>query len=116
MQVLDTPAALPAEVPDQGFPCRSCGTPLRYSMVDLGSSPPCQNVVRPDQLGEGETYYPLHAFVCHTCSLVQIDAVVPPEGQAIIISRMATSRICDDIEGQVVQGRHVRTKTDWNLY
>ena len=79
MQVLDTPAALPPEVPDQGFPCRSCGTPLRYSMVDLGSSPPCQNVVRPDQLGEGETYYPLHAFVCHECSLVQIDAVVPPE-------------------------------------
>ena len=48
-------------------------------MVDLGSSPPCQNVVRPDQLGEGETYYPLHAFVCHECSLVQIDEVVPPE-------------------------------------
>ncbi len=74
-----TPAALPAEVPDQGFPCRSCGAPLRFSVVDLGLSPPCQNVVRPDQLGEGETFYPLHAFVCHECALVQIDAVVPPE-------------------------------------
>ena len=73
------PRALPAEVPGQGFPCRACGTPLRFSVVDLGLSPPCQNVVRPDQLGQGETFYPLHAFVCHECSLVQIDAVVPPE-------------------------------------
>ena len=79
MQVLAPPAALPAEVPDQGFPCRSCGTPLRYSVVDLGSSPPCQNVVRPEDVARGETHYPLHAFVCHACSLVQIDEVVPPE-------------------------------------
>jgi len=79
MQVLDTPRALPAEVPDQGFACRSCGTPLRYSVVDLGSSPPCQNVVRPEEMTKGESYYPLHAFVCHECSLVQIDEVVPPE-------------------------------------
>ncbi|MEM0962877.1 MAG: class I SAM-dependent methyltransferase [Bacteroidota bacterium] len=83
MQVLDSPrtlaATLPDDAPDQGFACRSCGTPLRYSVVDLGSSPPCQNVVRPDQLAKGETHYPLHAFVCHECSLVQIDEVVPPE-------------------------------------
>ena len=73
------PRTLPAEVPDQGFPCRSCGADLRYSVVDLGSSPPCQNVVRPEEMTSGETYYPLHAFVCHECSLVQIDEVVPPE-------------------------------------
>ncbi|WP_420457004.1 methyltransferase domain-containing protein [Rubrivirga sp.] len=87
MPILDVPSprldgaprALPADVPDQGFPCRACGTPLRFSVVDLGLSPPCQNVVRPGQLGEGEAFYPLHAFVCHECSLVQIDAVVPPE-------------------------------------
>ena len=65
--------------PDAGFACRSCGTPLRHSVVDLGTSPPCQNVVRPEDLTVGETFYPLHAFVCHVCSLVQIDAVVPPE-------------------------------------
>ena len=79
MQILDAPRTLPAEVPDQGFPCRACGTPLRFSVVDLGSSPPCQNVVRPEEMTTGETYYPLHAFVCHECSLVQIDEVVPPE-------------------------------------
>ena len=76
---LPTPAALPAEHPEAGFPCRSCGTPLRYSVVDLGPQPPCQNVVRPEDLGRGEAHYPLHAFVCHACSLVQIDEVVPPE-------------------------------------
>ena len=78
MQIVDS-RPLPLEVPDQGFPCRSCGTPLRFSMVDLGSSPPCQNVVQPSDLGRGEVFYPLHAFVCHECSLVQIDEVVPPE-------------------------------------
>ena len=76
MQVLPQPAV--ASV-DAGFDCRSCETPLRHSFVDLGSSPPCQNVVRPEDLGRGETFYPLHAFVCHVCSLVQIDEVVPPE-------------------------------------
>ena len=76
---LTTPSVLPAERSEAGFPCRSCGTPLRYSFVDLGPQPPCQNVVRPDQLGEGEEHFPLHAFVCHDCSLVQIDEVVPPE-------------------------------------
>ena len=79
MQVLKDASALPIEAPDQGFPCRSCGAPLRFSVVDLGTSPPCQNVVRPGELGAGETFYPLHAFVCHECSLVQIDEVVPPE-------------------------------------
>ena len=59
--------------------CRSCGTPLRHTFVDLGTSPLCQSVVRAEDLGRGETHYPLHAFVCHGCSLVQIDEVVPPE-------------------------------------
>lgn len=83
------------ELPEAGFPCRSCGTSLRYSFVDLGTQPPCQNVVSPDRLGEGETFYPLHAFVCHACSLVQIDEVVPPEdifeGEYAYFSSYSTS-------------------------
>ena len=77
----DARTARDAPPPDvaAGFPCRSCGTPLRYTFVDLGTSPPCQTVVRPDELGSGERHYPLHAFVCHACALVQIDEVVPPE-------------------------------------
>ncbi|MEM6286689.1 MAG: class I SAM-dependent methyltransferase [Bacteroidota bacterium] len=72
-------ALLPPEAPEAGFACRACGTRLRYTVVDLGVQPPCQNVVRPSELTRGETFYPLHAFVCHACSLVQIDEVVPPE-------------------------------------
>jgi SAM-dependent methyltransferase len=71
--------ALPPVVHVPGLACRSCGTPLRHSVVDLGLSPPCQNVVRPADLSSGEAFYPLHAFVCEACSLVQIDAVVPPD-------------------------------------
>ena len=62
-----------------GLTCRSCGAPLRHSVVDLGLSPPCQTVVRPDQLAAGEAFYPLHAFVCAACSLVQIDHTVLPD-------------------------------------
>ena len=71
--------ALPAVAPVPGPGCRFCGTPLRYTFADLGSSPPCQNVVRPEDLHRGEVFYPLHAFVCEACFLVQLDEVVPPE-------------------------------------
>ena len=64
---------------EAGFSCRACGTPLHHTFVDLGTSPPCQNVVLPEDMGKGERFYPLHAFVCHVCSLVQIDEVVPPD-------------------------------------
>ena len=47
--------------------------------MDLGTSPLCQSVVRPEDAGRGEVHYPLHAFWCHGCSLVQLDAAVPPE-------------------------------------
>ena len=82
MQILTSDVfdlAMPADVHLAGGACRACGTPLRHSVVDLGLSPPCQSVVRPDQLAAGETFYPLHAFVCETCSLVQIDHTVPPD-------------------------------------
>ncbi|MDX1419354.1 MAG: class I SAM-dependent methyltransferase [Rubricoccaceae bacterium] len=62
-----------------GLRCRFCEAPLRYTFADLGSSPPCQNVVRPEDLGKGEVFYPLHAFVCERCFLVQLDACVAPE-------------------------------------
>ncbi len=58
--------------------CRFCNTELVHSFVDLGTSPLCQDHVRPEALGRGETYYPLHARVCHECLLVQVDDVVPP--------------------------------------
>jgi SAM-dependent methyltransferase len=59
--------------------CRFCGAPLRHTFVDLGMSPLCQRHLRPDQLAEMEPFYPLHAWVCSECFLVQIEEVVPPQ-------------------------------------
>ena len=62
-----------------GLTCRHCGDELRQSVADLGMHPPCQSVVQPEDRWNSEKVYPLHAFVCGSCRLVQIDAVVPPE-------------------------------------
>ncbi|MEM1057211.1 MAG: class I SAM-dependent methyltransferase [Bacteroidota bacterium] len=62
-----------------GLTCRHCGEPLHQSVADLGMHPPCQSIVRPEDRWAPERVYPLHAFVCSSCRLVQIDAMVPPE-------------------------------------
>ena len=58
--------------------CRFCGTRLRYTFVDLGMSPLCQTHISPAQLNHMEPFYPLHAYVCHECFLVQLDTYVAP--------------------------------------
>lgn len=60
------------------FTCRFCGTPLRTSFVDLGMSPLCQTHIAPEQLHEMEPFYPLHAYVCDACYLVQLQEFVSP--------------------------------------
>uniref|UniRef100_Q07IQ4 C-methyltransferase n=1 Tax=Rhodopseudomonas palustris (strain BisA53) TaxID=316055 RepID=Q07IQ4_RHOP5 len=62
-----------------GSPCRSCGTPLTASFCDLGMSPLSNAFVTPQRLGHGETFYPLHAFVCTECFLVQLAEFESPE-------------------------------------
>jgi 2-polyprenyl-3-methyl-5-hydroxy-6-metoxy-1,4-benzoquinol methylase len=41
-------------------------------------SPLCQTHIAPDQLNEMERFYPLHAYVCDRCFLVQLDEFVAP--------------------------------------
>ena len=60
------------------FTCRFCRAPLTTTFVDLGMSPLCQTHVRPDQLHEMEPFYPLHAYVCDQCFLVQLQEFVTP--------------------------------------
>lgn len=60
------------------FHCRSCGAPLQTSFVDLGMSPLCQTHIAPDQLHQMEPFYPLHAYVCDECFLVQLQEFVAP--------------------------------------
>ena len=59
--------------------CRFCHAPLSDTFVDLGMSPPCQTIVRPEQLNLMEAFFPLHAWVCGSCYLVQLEEYVSPE-------------------------------------
>jgi SAM-dependent methyltransferase len=58
--------------------CRFCATPLEHSFVDLGTAPPCQRHVRPDELDRPELFHPLHVRVCRRCFLVQLPEVLSP--------------------------------------
>jgi SAM-dependent methyltransferase len=62
-----------------GLTCRFCGARLEHSFVDLGMSPLCQKHVKPSELDRAETFYPLHAFVCTSCWLVQLGEYATPE-------------------------------------
>jgi C-methyltransferase C-terminal domain/Putative zinc binding domain/Methyltransferase domain len=59
--------------------CRFCAAELRTSFVDLGMSPLCQTHIEPDQLNSMERFYPLHAWVCESCFLVQLEEYVSPD-------------------------------------
>jgi len=59
--------------------CRFCGAQIEHSFVNLGMSPLCQTHISPNELNKYETFYPLHAFVCNECWLVQLDEFVSPE-------------------------------------
>ncbi len=52
--------------------CRFCGSRLSRTFVDLGVSPLANSYVAPDQLTHMEPFYPLHAYVCEKCFLVQL--------------------------------------------
>ncbi len=59
--------------------CRFCAAELRETFVDLGMSPLCQTHITDAQLSAMEPFYPLHAFVCETCFLVQLGEFVAPD-------------------------------------
>lgn len=71
------PLAIP-HPPTRGC-CRFCGAALTQSVVDLGMSPPCESFLSADQLDRMEPFYPLHAWVCDRCFLVQLEAYLTGE-------------------------------------
>jgi C-methyltransferase C-terminal domain/Putative zinc binding domain/Methyltransferase domain len=54
--------------------CRHCGEALTESVCDLGMSPLSNSYVKPDHVNRAEVFYPLHALVCSSCLLVQLEA------------------------------------------
>lgn len=54
--------------------CRFCAAELRRSFVDLGRSPLANSLLSAADLRRMEPFYPLHAYVCDNCLLVQLEA------------------------------------------
>jgi C-methyltransferase-like protein/putative zinc binding protein/methyltransferase family protein len=65
----------PEEVRPQ---CRLCGAELSHTFVDLGMSPLANRYLSAAQLNEMEPFYPLRAWVCARCLLVQLEEFASP--------------------------------------
>lgn len=59
--------------------CRFCGAALELSFADLGMSPPSNSYLQAEDLNRMERFYPLHAWVCEKCFLVQLEEFETPE-------------------------------------
>jgi SAM-dependent methyltransferase len=60
--------------------CRFCATPLEHVFADLGMSPLANSYLAPEQESAMERFYPLRAYVCERCRLVQLEQFETPEG------------------------------------
>lgn len=59
--------------------CRFCESELTHTFCDLGKSPLSNAFLRHDQLEKEEPFFPLHAYVCDACYLVQLEMFEKPE-------------------------------------
>lgn len=59
--------------------CRLCGAGLTTSFANLGMSPLANSFVPLSQQSAKEAFYPLHAYVCDACHLVQLAEFESPE-------------------------------------
>lgn len=59
--------------------CRNCKKPLKHSFADLGVSPLANSYLKEDQLEQMEPFYPLHAYTCDCCYLVQVPEFQSPK-------------------------------------
>lgn len=59
--------------------CRFCSQPLVHTFCDLGMSPPSNAYVTAERLQRAEAFFPLHAFVCDGCKLVQLEQFQAPD-------------------------------------
>jgi SAM-dependent methyltransferase len=59
--------------------CRFCQSRLTTTFADLGATPLSNRFLTADQLAAPEPSYPLHAFVCDECLLVQLEEFESPQ-------------------------------------
>ncbi|MFZ6692470.1 methyltransferase domain-containing protein [Undibacterium sp. SXout20W] len=53
--------------------CRHCQAQLGHTFLDLGTAPPSNAYLKPDQLHAAEVWLPLRLLVCDQCWLVQTE-------------------------------------------
>jgi len=58
--------------------CRFCGNSLTHTFCDLGISPVSNAYLKLENLQQPEPAFPLHAFVCEQCFLVQLEEFQAP--------------------------------------
>jgi 2-polyprenyl-3-methyl-5-hydroxy-6-metoxy-1,4-benzoquinol methylase len=59
--------------------CRFCKSDLKHTFVDLGMSPLSNSYLSISQINKSESFYPLHAYVCDNCFLVQLEEFESPD-------------------------------------
>lgn len=59
--------------------CLACAAPLDVSVLDLGMQPLANALITPERATIPDARYPLHARLCESCGLVQVEQVVLPE-------------------------------------
>lgn len=59
--------------------CRFCDSKLNQTFCDLGTSPLSNAFLKEEDLAKEEAFFPLHAYVCENCFLVQLEEFEKPE-------------------------------------
>lgn len=59
--------------------CRFCNAPLAHVFIDLGLSPLANSYLRDEKAKQDERFFPLRAYVCGECFLVQLEEWEAPE-------------------------------------
>ncbi len=65
--------------PHKAVRCRGCDAPVTRTFVDLGAMPSANAFLASAAEAASEQVYPLHAQVCDSCLLVQLEDVLPRE-------------------------------------
>lgn len=74
--------------------CRFCKSELSVTFADLGMSPLSNSYLPSERLATMEPFYPLHAYVCERCFLVQLEEFESPQsifGDYAYFSSFSTS-------------------------
>jgi SAM-dependent methyltransferase len=92
--------------------CRFCGAVLSRSFVDLGRSPLANSFLAREDLRRMEPFYPLHAYVCDRCLLVQLEQYESAEaifGDYLYFSSYSESwlRHCRDYADRIIKRRRL---------